>query len=105
MNKPLGVVLIAVLCTNLFSVILRVPSDFPNIQSAVTASLDGDTVLLSDGVYTGPSNRGIVIENKNITIRSGSNSPTQCTIDCELEDRAFYFGAGVTASSVMSSLT
>lgn len=100
MNKPLGVVLIAVLCTNLFSVILRVPSDFPNIQSAVTASLDGDTVLLSDGVYTGPSNRGIVIENKNITIKSGSNSPTQCTIDCELEDRAFYFGAGVTASSI-----
>ena len=101
MSKQLWVIVIALLYTSLFSVVLHVPSEYPNIQSAVSSSLDGDTIMLSDGVYTGSMNRGILIENKNIVIRSQSNEPTNCIIDCEYLDRAFTFGQGVQGASVL----
>ena len=41
------------ICINLFaqSQVINVPSDQPTIQSAINASVDGDTVLVADGTY------------------------------------------------------
>lgn len=35
---------------------LRVPAEYATIQAAVDASVDGDVVLIADGVYTGAGN-------------------------------------------------
>ena len=57
--------------------------DFPNIQAAVDASVDDDEIELGNGVFIGEGNRNVFIENKRITIRSQSDDPTQCIIDCD----------------------
>jgi hypothetical protein len=56
--------------------------DAPTIQAAVDSALAGDTILLSDGTFTGPGNRDIIVE-KSLTIRSESGDPTACVIDCQ----------------------
>ncbi len=55
---------------------------YSNIQAAVDAAGDGDTILVADGTYTGPGNTEINPDGKAITIRS-ANGPTRCIIDCQ----------------------
>ncbi len=57
--------------------------DFPTIQDAVDASVAGDVVELTAGVFVGPGNRGVEVPARRITIRSQSGDPDQCVIDCE----------------------
>lgn len=38
---------------------IRVPQDHPTIQQAINFADDGDTVIVDDGVWTGPGNRGV----------------------------------------------
>lgn len=67
--------------------------DFPNIKEAVAASVDDDEILLGSGIFTGADNHDVSILNKRITIRSQSDDPNQCIIDCNgrygLDARAF----------------
>ena len=44
----------------------RVPTDYPTIQSAVDASVDGDTVLVDPGIYV----ESVNLRGKAITVRS-----------------------------------
>jgi len=57
--------------------------DYPTIQAAVDASASGDEILLEDGRFTGPGNRGIDVRYKRIAIRSISGDPQACVVDCE----------------------
>ncbi|MFZ1683991.1 MAG: hypothetical protein WAU88_07640 [Candidatus Zixiibacteriota bacterium] len=40
---------------------LHVPGEFATIQMAVDSSMDGDTILLADGIYKGSGNRDILV--------------------------------------------
>lgn len=55
---------------------LRVPADFPTIQTAIAAAVDGDVVLVADGTYA----ETLDLLGKAITVRS-ENGPGATTVD------------------------
>lgn len=63
--------------------------DFPTIQQAVDAAGPGDTVSLASGIFTGPGNRGLAVQQHDLLIRSQDGDPASCTIDCQGVDRGF----------------
>ncbi len=76
----------------------------PDLQAAVAAAVEGGTLVLDDGVFSGPRNRDVLID-KNLTIRS-RNGRDATTIDCLLAGRAFRFsGIHITGESAVLGLT
>ncbi|MFH1312505.1 MAG: hypothetical protein ABIJ00_04690 [Candidatus Eisenbacteria bacterium] len=64
----------------------------PTIRAAVDSAASGDTLLLSDGVYTGEGNRDVCVHDKYLDIWSESQDPEACVIDCEgFAGSCFYF--------------
>ena len=61
--------------------------DYPDIQTALLAAADGDTIELFNGVYSGPGNRNLDFAS-DVVLKSRSGY-TQCVIDCEGLGRAF----------------
>jgi parallel beta-helix repeat protein len=57
--------------------------DFPTIQAAIDACVNGDVVELTDGTFTGDGNRDISYLGQAITVRSQSGNPETCIIDSE----------------------
>ena len=83
--------------------------DFPTIQAAVTAAVDGDEIYLTDGVFTGDGNRDVNLQGKALTIASQSGLPGGCIIDCQgspsIEHRAFILVSGETEATVIRAIT
>jgi hypothetical protein len=83
--------------------------DFPTIQAAIDAVLDGDVIELTDGIFMGPGNRDIDFLGKAITVGSQSGNAESCIIDCdgspEEPHRGFVFQSGESPSSVLSAVT
>ena len=50
---------------------LKVPADFPTIQAAVDAAVDGDTVLVAKGVYP----ESVLIQDKSDLLLRGAGKP------------------------------
>ncbi len=70
--------------------IRRVPSEYENIQAAVTAAGQGDSILIAPGTYTGPGNRAIAFGEKTLFLR-GEGGPTAVVIDAEGLANGFTF--------------
>jgi hypothetical protein len=70
--------------------IINVPADFPTIQGAINAAVDGDEVVVANGTYS----TGVDILNKSITLRSASNLPAFCTIGAPADTGVAVLGAG-----------
>ena len=91
-------------CSHVFAATIRVPQDQPTIQAGINSAVNGDTVLVADGTYTGTGNKEIEYFGKAITVMS-ENGPEMCIIDCENSGRGFYFRGGEGNGSVLDGLT
>jgi parallel beta-helix repeat protein len=80
--------------------ILNVPEDYPTIQEAINAAVDGDTVLVDNGTYT----ENINFLGKAITVIS-VNGPESTVIDGNASGRVVTFNSGEGTSSVLSGFT
>jgi hypothetical protein len=89
-----------------FTATIHVPDDHSTIQEAVDAASDGDTVLIADGVYSGPGNMDIQWDasEKHLVIMS-ENGRDHCIIDCKQEGRAFFLNNGQDHRDVIDGLT
>ncbi len=83
---------------------IHVPADQPTIQAGIDAARDGDTVLVSDGTWTGAGNREIEFGGKAITLMS-ENGPAACIVDCGDGGPGFLFTSGETLESVLDGFT
>jgi hypothetical protein len=81
-----------------------VPNVYPTIQAAIDAAVNGDTVIIADGTYTGVGNRDIDFADKAITVKS-QNGPGLCIIDCQNYGDGFRFDSGEPNSSVLDGIT
>lgn len=76
------------------------------IQAGIDATdpLEGDEVVIADGVYAGEGNRDLDLYGREITVRS-ENGPAKCVIDCERAGRGFQFTSGETSATRVDGLT
>ena len=81
-----------------------VPDDFPDIQSALSASLTGDTVIVARGLYTGGANERLDFGGRDIVLKS-EEGPELTIIDCEGAARAFDFDAGEGPDALVEGFT
>lgn len=75
----------------------RVPQQYPTIQAAINASIDGDTVLVGRGIWSGPGNHDIDTLGKAITVRSVGGAAT-CVIDASDSVNWYHSGFVFTNS-------
>lgn len=103
------IILSAPVCGTTYIVNPEGTGDFPTIQAAINATVDGDTVQLTDGVFTGEGNKNISYLGKAITVCSQSGNPDACIIDPEgvigQKNIGFDFNSQETSNAVLRDLT
>jgi predicted outer membrane repeat protein len=86
---------------------IHVPIQQPTIQAGINAAVNGDEVVIADGIYAGAGNVNCNFGGKLITVRSASGNPEACIIDCQnaANTRGFTFATAETNAAVLSGLT
>ncbi|MGA1794393.1 MAG: LamG-like jellyroll fold domain-containing protein [bacterium] len=84
--------------------LIHVPANYSTIQEAINAADDWDTVLVANGIYTGPGNKNIDFNGKAIRIES-QKGPRNCIIECEGSGQGFHFHSGEGDNSIVEGFT
>ncbi|MDP6668491.1 MAG: S8 family serine peptidase [Candidatus Krumholzibacteria bacterium] len=88
--------------------IVYVPADYGTIQAAIDASLSGDSIYVSPGIYSGIGNRDLDFGGKDLLLQSLSG-PELTIINAggsaASNHRAFHFHSGETSSAVLDGFT
>ena len=93
------------LVTLAYATIRYVPQHYPTIQEGINAAVDGDTVLVADGIWSDYGNESLYFYGKAIVVKS-QNGPLDCIIDCQYEySRGFNFQGNEDTTSVVEGFT
>lgn len=71
---------------------------FSNMAQASGAVVDGDTILVADGIYVGAANREFDFDGRRLVVAS-LNGPDACVFDLEGKGRGFVAKGDGSASS------
>ncbi len=82
------------------SATINVPADYPTIQEAINAAIDGDTVLVDAGTWT----ENISFKGKAITVKS-LHGTTSTIIDGNKKGSVVTFDSGEGLGSVLAGFT
>ena len=104
MRLKLTVLILLLVAGYAAATVINVPGDYTTIQAGINAAVDGDTVLVADGVYTGTGNKNIDYGGKAIVVMSESG-PENCIIDIQNSGRGFYFHNNEPAESILDGFT
>jgi len=77
---------------------------FRTIQRGLDAASSGHTVVVLEGVYSGPGNRELNFDGKGLTLMAQAG-PASTVIDGQNRTRAFVFNHGEGPDSVVSGFT
>jgi hypothetical protein len=66
------------------------------------AAANGDTILLADGTY---NEHNLDFGIKNLVLRSQSNNPAACILDCQQLSNGIFIRGGQTLATTVSGLT
>jgi outer membrane protein assembly factor BamB len=99
MKRVIVIAAVLLLVSNAFGAVLSVPGDYTTIQSAIDASVAGDTVIISPGTYSGEGNYNITFSGKAVTVSSVNPDDEgvveSTVIDCNGLGRGFTIDANV----------
>jgi hypothetical protein len=104
MRTSVAAALVTLVATTAGAVERHVPSQYATIKAAMTAAVNGDAVVIADGVYGGPGNTALFFGGKAITVRS-ANGPQGCIIHAAHAAVIFTCNAGEGPGSVIEGLT
>lgn len=78
--------------------------DYLTIGEAIDAAGPADTVLVAPGLYRGALNRALDFSGKSIVLASRDGAAST-TLDCEGQERAFYFHSEESPGAIVSGFT
>ncbi|MEE2907654.1 MAG: GC-type dockerin domain-anchored protein [Planctomycetota bacterium] len=84
---------------------INVPGDYPTIQEAVDAAVNGDEILVAQGVYTGSNDNVVEITDKAISLRALNPKPDATVIDGEGERQGIRCVGADTNGTVIEGFT
>jgi len=105
MRTLLAAAVLALCASVLNAATIHVPADQPTIQAGVDAAVNGDTVLVHPGTYTGVGNHSILVHGKDILVK-GRGGRDSTIIDVQNEaDYGFGGSSDEDNNAVLEGFT